>query len=204
MLFISAPPERATDPDWHCFNLAIEMLFISGTRGELAIEPLRKVSISQSRGFSVQGFRLCGEGWTHQVSISQSRCFSFQGSFELRLAKLPELEFQSRNREAFQFRFSQRICFLRGTYVSISQSRGFSFQAGSAHLRDGGGSLVSISQSRGFSFQAKRLLGRLQCGIPSFNLAIERLFISGSCCSNCWGINVSSFNLAIERLFSSG
>ena len=62
--------------------------------------------------------------------------------------------FQSRNREAFHFRsylFGDGRVLVVG--VSISQSRGFSFQDPHAGLSLIDLGDVSISQSRGFSFQ---------------------------------------------------
>ena len=90
--------------------------------------------------------------------------------------------FQSRNREAFQFRWNNRVpstygddevsisqsrgfsvqvppllAASRDTSVSISQSRGFSVQARHVGYRHAQLTLVSISQSRGFSVQVKHL-----------------------------------------------
>ena len=135
--------------------------------------------------------------------------------------------FQSRNREAFHFRVSPVSPVLQRRYiVSISQSRGFSFQVEKrADAR--GCRYVSISQSRGFSFQD----GYDQddrFAYLRFNLAIERLFISGTPTGFTGGnytmfqsrnreafpfrcrhfaepiYESPGFNLAIERLFSSG
>ena len=86
-----------------CFNLAIEMLFISGLK---ALRNNALFSLFQSRNRDAFHFRWvsqrgdsCGVGL---VSISQSRCFSFQACACLLLG-------------------------IRGR-VSISQSRCFSFQ----------------------------------------------------------------------------
>ena len=86
--------------------------------------------------------------------------------------------FQSRNRDAFQVRF-------------IENATGTPRQP------------VSISQSRGFSFQAGAFAPAAPCPKSRFNLAIERLFISGW---RQFGDNIlhTCFNLAIERLFISG
>ena len=122
---IRATPESASQ----CFNLAIEMLFISGLERLKAIAALIEVSISQSRCFSFQvmilrSFRKA----SMNVSISQSRCFSFQEG-ECDATSHRASLFQSRNRDAFHFRF---VVFAATTdssdVVSISQSRCFSFQ----------------------------------------------------------------------------
>ena len=143
---------------WHpcaraCFNLVIEMLFISG-QGVIAHE----------------------EDGDRFVSISSSRCFSFQEDAEAAIASALQ-EFQSRHRDAFHFRRAYRTRLPNKLYVSISSSRCFSFQVskrqasgkssnsfnlviemlfisgpvqsvGHRHSRS-----VSISSSRCFSFQ---------------------------------------------------
>ena len=89
--------------------------------------------------------------------------------------------FQSRNREAFHFR---GIRYLQDGYplpgVSISQSRCFSFQVGTRTHRGVDDTGVSISQSRCFSFQGMKLVMSSSITALRFNLAIERLFISGN------------------------
>ena len=61
------------------FNLAIEMLVISGAERELSRLAEQIVSISQSRCLSFQeSSALYASRWTRSVSISQSRCLSFQ------------------------------------------------------------------------------------------------------------------------------
>ena len=85
-----------------CFNLAIEMLFISGgypPRGQ----PVYRVSISQSRGFSFQAGRSSDVG-------------NHAGGFNLAIERL----FISGNHVRARARHRE--------LVSISQSRGFSFQ----------------------------------------------------------------------------
>ena len=64
-------------------------------------------------------------------------------------------KFQSRNRDAFHFRL--RMCTTNAvlTRVSISSSRGFSFQDDRRQRRERLWSRVSISSSRGFSFQGR-------------------------------------------------
>ena len=121
---------HAQDAYFDAFNLAIEMLFISGhvTTPQGAQVPIL-LSISQSRCFSFQGFlpRLR----MHSVltlSISQSRCFSFQAKSYRPETVIPT-NFQSRNRDAFHFR------------------------CGGDHAGDNGKIRLSISQSRCFSFQ---------------------------------------------------
>ena len=91
------------------FNLVIERLFSSGQRGKPCLSSVRRaVSISQSRGFSVQcRFSLCFWGRSG-VSISQSRCLSFQGPERISPTWLESSLFQSRNRDAFQVRLGFR------------------------------------------------------------------------------------------------
>ena len=88
-----------------CFNLAIEMLVISGEQdGECVVVGI-PVSISQSRCLSFQveyQVQQAIEG--EYVSISQSRCLSFQ---VLGCSKRTAYQkFQSRNRDACHFRFA--------------------------------------------------------------------------------------------------
>ena len=159
------------------FNLAIEMLFMSGGCQRLFCRFAFRVSISQSRCFSCQvksaldtfsktfqsrnrdAFHVrrhgeCAPAGVRHVSISQSRCFSCQvygrDAVESHLSL-----FQSRNRDAFH---------VRGDVVNAGED---AFQ-------------VSISQSRCFSCQA-RAKHRAQAHTRfRFNLAIEMLFMSGA------------------------
>ena len=96
---------------------------------------LRIVSISESRCFSFQG--ILAKHWKGcdqicNVSISESRCFSFQVNWlilPLQLYCPLASMFQSRNRDAFRFKYIIYIIYLYGTrVVSISESRCFSFQ----------------------------------------------------------------------------
>ena len=109
------------------FNLAIEMLVISGSRELLDSFKFRKVSISQSRclSFQVMSGKLANRTLmfqsrnrdachfrstrttnaslhSHRVSISQSRCLSFQEHLEDFHSERER--FQSRNRDACHFR----------------------------------------------------------------------------------------------------
>ena len=112
--------------------------------------------------------------------------------------------------------------------VSISQSRGFSFQARNARKEEQCTNLVSISQSRCFSYQdlypqavdiyptlwfQSRNRDAFHIRGPArpraspflrFNLAIEMLFISGTLFSTYRIGSTNRFNLAIEMLFISG
>ena len=111
------------------------------------------VSISESRCFSFQGMRLIFDAVVYRpVSISESRCFSFQekkagamahsghgfnlGIEMLFVSRIVEVdvsvtadEFQSRNRDAFRFKWDNQGCLSWELFVSISESRCFSFQA---------------------------------------------------------------------------
>ena len=80
MLFISGATARLRIPNYPlCFNLVIEMLFISGLENDIG----RQATIS---GFNlaIEMLFISGIGMTAtratpcHVSISQSRCFSFQ------------------------------------------------------------------------------------------------------------------------------
>ena len=87
-----------------CFNLAIEILVISGDIILLLAEACRCVSISQSRFLSFQAQPSSVHHRTpSRVSISQSRFLSFQGQ---RTHQRPrtQMRFQSRNRDSCHFR----------------------------------------------------------------------------------------------------
>ena len=114
------------------FNLAIEMLIISGSGGS---ELESGFILFQSRNRDAYHFRLAARSaslaaWA-MVSISQSRCLSFQ----VMKAGVPG--------------FTNFI-------VSISQSRCLSFQVTETELPNDV-IAVSISQSRCLSFQEKTL-----------------------------------------------
>ena len=162
-----------------CFNLAIEMLVISGRHNRKSDE---STDTFQSRNRDACHFRqhyrrhesaapfrfnlaiemlvISGDAAEQTfcqrhdyVSISQSRCLSFQGRCEDTMPRTV-IRFQSRNRDACHFRNCEQFCQC-GRYPE-----------------------VSISQSRCLSFQDRRA-GR--CWMPCFrfNLAIEMLVISG-------------------------
>ena len=89
------------------------------------------------------------------VSISQSRCLSFQGLATLAARRETLKMFQSRNRDAFHFRFSHMI--LIAIAIHLFQSRN----------RDA------------FHFRSSAF-GKMSCLLAfCFNLVIEMLFISG-------------------------
>ena len=159
MLVISGRKTSIRHSRRACFNLAIEMLVISGQAGfPLLCHPF-------------------------PVSISQSRCLSFQVPMQSQSASRYAVWFQSRNRDACHFRHHKASTAIVKSAVSISQSRCLSFQ--DVHSKGDnaiGISSVSISQSRCLSFQVQSLgAARLQ-GKSRFNLAIEMLVISGSNC----------------------
>ena len=137
------------------FNLAIEMLIISGQRDSRASHGDRGVSISQSRCLSFQAngalTPMPGSG---VVSISQSRCLSFQDGGHSRVRRPSRLRFQSRNRDACHFR---PILELPAAADGQFQSR----NRDACHFR---------IPSRCCIYYI----------ISSFNLAIEMLVISGS------------------------
>ena len=136
-----------------CFNLAIEMFVRSGIR-LIAAQELPRVSISQSRCLSGQ------VGYTYLPRVPYYR-FNLaiemlvrSGQNDVTVAYFYYQVFQSRNREAFQVRYPRR----RDSQLATP--------------------IVSISQSRGLSFQVpRRRAGRRQR--KCFNLAIEMLVSSG-------------------------
>ena len=139
------------------FNLAIERLFISGPH-KIAFVKLKytKVSISQSRCFSFQGFQF--------QSTSRRVCGL---SFNLAI----EMLFISGPRHALQRQ--------RRTNVSISQSRCFSFQAKrNGNCGNGAGSGFNLAIEMLF-ISGRRIRIPVGGRWRSFNLAIEMLFISG-------------------------
>ena len=112
-----------------CFNLAIEMLVISGQHTDAFVFPFKfqsrnrdachfrasrarsaanadSVSISQSRCLSFQGLRtrVIPVLRVMRVSISQSRCLSFQVTTNRERYPSRAEWFQSRNRDACHFR----------------------------------------------------------------------------------------------------
>ena len=113
-----------------CFNLVIERLFISGCLSQLGCNPVvDAVSISLSRGFSFQESR--------QPNSNRPECLPFQSRYReafhfrhhTQPSTLPTSRFQSRYREAFHFRSeSSSESASANCHVSISLSRGFSFQ----------------------------------------------------------------------------
>ena len=198
-LFLFRPPRFCLNS----FNLAIEMLIISGSAFTFsrAVRPI-------------------------VVSISQSRCLSFQGSpprFGSRTSW-----FQSRNRDAYHFRFQER--YLNSMLSGLFQSRNrdaYHFRAERCAEQHADTSPVSISQSRCLSFQGIvvsaqgtvsgfqsrnrdayhfRNLTNAYYAIhqTSFNLAIEMLIISGSAVRILNPNLIRCFNLAIEMLIISG
>ena len=87
------------------FNLAIEMLFISGVKLDNGFVPeLYRFNLAIEMLFmSGSAFKCGGSAVIAIVSISQSRGFSVQAHLELLHSDAYGV-FQSRNREAFHFR----------------------------------------------------------------------------------------------------
>ena len=180
MLIISGKTWRRCCAPPFCFNLAIEMLIISGIGFVIGRQ---RRSEFQSRNRDAYHFRSS----CHHPS--------------------PSHKFQSRNRDACHFRFGSfgrymfRIPYIN---VSISQSRFLSFQALPAQLEKVSG--VGSFQSRNRDSCHFRVVGYNASGLTSvrFNLAIEILVISGSLTSPESREPCLRFNLAIEMLIISG
>ena len=100
-------PRVNTNHRLHCFNLAIEMLFISGPTKRIQ----HYLTAIASFNLAIEMLFMSGAcaprrcGGTTDVSISQSRCFSFQVSNPDERHSRHGRLFQSRNREAFHVRF---------------------------------------------------------------------------------------------------
>ena len=162
----------------------------------------RIVSISLSRGFSFQG-----KARPKRITI----CISFNLVIERLFSSGKNPPLNLRQAEAFQSRYREAFHFRDASVLVFNVNRE-----------------VSISLSRGFSFQERNPLEPTGTH-PSFNLVIERLFISGLVDpSSHWmtGLKFQSryreafhfrlgpdrrgadvhirFNLVIERLFISG
>ena len=113
--------------------------------------------------------------------------------------------FQSRYRAAFHFRLAllpARRETLRRFNLVIE--RLFISGGRQWHAHRCGSVIVSISLSSGFSFQAHPSQKSRGVPSPSFNLVIERLFISGRRAISGENGRLTGFNLVIERLFISG
>ena len=160
MLFISGSGYSPHQRRVSSFNLAIEMLFISGSRTS---PPSRittvTVSISQSRCFSFQARQCCCSATTAD-SFNLAIEMLFISGERTPVYQLKLNEFQSRNRDAFHFR----------TYAentSIRKTRRFNLAI----------EMLFIS--------GQHLVESAPAPFGRFNLAIEMLFISGSnppCC----------------------
>ena len=130
------------------------MLFISGTHRPRQPSPRLDVSISQSRCFSFQEEEA-------EINTLLNDCFNLaiemlfmSGITPSNLSARAVHSFQSRNRDAFQFRTQQIKIIKNNPIVSISQSRCFSVQD-AKFIRLIASVVVSISQSRCFSVQVK-------------------------------------------------
>ena len=183
MLFSSgSTPTRTKEvPNPFSFNLAIERLFISGDRRILRSRHLIFVSISQSRCFSFQEKEELVKAFVDNVvSISQSRCFSFQGTGGS-CGPATLYSFQSRNRDAFHFRKKRN--WLKRLSTTLFQSRNrdaFHFRGQETMERAQNHADAFQSRNRdAFHFRLAARLSALARRASGFNLAIERLFISG-------------------------
>ena len=115
----------------------------------------------------------------HAVSISESRCFSFQVKSTLFLILTKQCRFQSRNRDAFRFKFSHNMTTARHHPMFQSRNRdAFRFK-----MRINESPSVPIAemfQSRNrdaFRFKRATHFGCSPLHL-SFNLGIEMLFVS--------------------------
>ena len=112
--------------------------------------------------------------------------------------------FQSRNRDAFRFKWDDFPHQSQQRTVSISESRCFSFQVSDFVDRHIISLFVSISESRCFSFQGHHILKGFPEHIDfSFNLGIEMLFVSSALSNVEQACFEACFNLGIEMLFVS-
>ena len=161
------------------FNLAIERLIISGSGGP--------AWGSGRLGFNLAIERLIISGVAAKPAGQTSLCFNLaierliiSGYLTIPKRPMPLTKFQSRNRAAYHFRWWQKE---RGPVVFKFQSRNraaYHFRMPCRQIGTHWQTIVSISQSSGLSFQVVGLSsgrGSTRC----FNLAIERLIISGSC-----------------------
>ena len=139
-------------PFTFCFNLAIEMLVISG---------LSDVNLVAPPGL---------------VSISQSRCLSFQDEMHVFVGDMAG-EFQSRNRDACHFRKAEITIGDTTASVSISQSRCLSFQGLAQRSPHSQRYCFNLAIEMLVISGENPYLGVTYA--KGFNLAIEMLVISG-------------------------
>ena len=187
-----------------CFNLAIEMLVISGEKS--SGRERRDAVKFQSRNRDACHFRR----W-HVIGRCCA-CLWFQSrnrdSCHFRLKMTLEdwrsfPEFQSRNRDSCHFRsVSARTFASKPHWVSISQSRFLSFQASERQVWRARGGVVSISQSRFLSFQVAQNCERDESACVSIS---QSRFLSFQVYGECITLKADvGFNLAIEILVISG
>ena len=108
----------------------------------------------QSRNRDAFRFKLTLALWRYtvdSVSISESRCFSFQVNY-VNPSTRHHLKFQSRNRDAFRFKGDRYFDHNRHTTFQSRNRDAFRFKAYNPFSSST--SFVSISESRCFSFQA--------------------------------------------------
>ena len=204
MLVISGVSPAIRRPRYTCFNLAIEMLVISGsTRSSDNGDP------------------------TQRVSISQSRCLSFQEICSVFRSLVAHFSFQSRNRDACHFRvvstdvaaavagfnLAIEMLVISGAMPlsrSTAATGGFNL-AIEMLVISGEGASQAIPRSVCFNLAIEMLVISGQVGRarssppPCFNLAIEMLVISGFVVGQASTIVLQAcFNLAIEMLVISG
>ena len=171
---------RLVDGDNLSFNLAIEMLVISGFYGDAEAVNNTIVSISQSRCLSFQVVNLEAEIAGIMASFNLAiEMLVISGKPYRSLWDLTT-EFQSRNRDACHFRAGRDWhCARHGNWVSISQSRCLSFQVTDDTVAALHGELLFQSRNRD-ACHFRRKMTTFGCGLPfRFNLAIEMLVISG-------------------------
>ena len=205
MLFISGRRELLCPyAVMQCFNLAIEMLFISGKKRSIVVT---ENETFQSRNRDAFHIRLASrETSDAHVPTFQSRN---RDAFHIRMSGLAMTKtmttagFQSRNRDAFHIRATPPV--MSRCAFSKFQSRNRDAFHIRARRRDGWTANrrgVSISQSRCFSYQDLDL-SALRNSSPRFQSRNRDAFhIRGK------GENepcaICRFNLAIEMLFISG
>ena len=185
------------------FNLAIEMLIISGHKGGFYVHRTveqfqsrnrdayhfrrvlttspstnRMVSISQSRCLSFQdALSVCGVMSAIDVSISQSRCLSFQGRI-----------YAARQAGEVRFNLAIEMLIISGHATEDKRKPSQQFQS---RNRDA------------YHFRQDRE-ARPNRHARGFNLAIEMLIISGCDRNADPNARKRGFNLAIEMLIISG
>ena len=202
MLVISGLGEPCGQAACQSFNLAIEMLVISGEFAEAA--SLWKAHMFQSRNRDACHFR-SASCWrstsSMSVSISQSRCLSFQEGRD---------KVRATNRTSFNLAIEMLVISGPGGMSCILSEYGFNLaiemlviSGRKRKVRRDAESIVSISQSRCLSFQGHRRM-RHRRRIMHVSISQSRC-LSFQVGGRVWhGTLLSRFNLAIEMLVISG